>query len=303
MPKHTVLIAGPTASGKTGLALKIAERNGGIIINADALQVYSKWQVLTARPTDAEIAQAAHHLYGHVDETQDYSVGRWIKEVSDLLNKTDKPAIIIGGTGLYFGALLNGLSTIPPISSEIRSAANDHLEREGLAWFLARLNKDDPETLLKLDQNNPARLQRAWEVLEATGKGLSYWHARPTRPIIRIEETSPILLNWQVDDLNNRIDKRFETMVKSGAIEECERAKAAGFEAKLPANRAIGAKEIIEALDGKIAMQDAVVKSKTLTRQFAKRQRTWFRSKMKHWQHIEMSDAPDLGAIVNALPR
>ncbi|MBL1438006.1 MAG: tRNA (adenosine(37)-N6)-dimethylallyltransferase MiaA [Rhodobacteraceae bacterium] len=303
MPKHTVLIAGPTASGKTGLALKIAARNGGIIINADALQVYTKWRVLTARPTGAEMARAPHHLYGHVNEVQDYSVGRWIKEVSDLLNETEQSAIIIGGTGLYFAALLNGLSSIPPISAEIRSSGNEHREREGLAWFLEKLSQNDPETLLKLDQNNPARLQRAWEVLEATGRGLSYWHARPTRPTINIEETVPILLNWQVNDLNSRINTRFDNMIKSGAIEECETAKVAGFNAKLPANRAIGAKEIIDALDGKIAMQDAVIKSQTLTHQFAKRQRTWFRSKMKHWQHIEMSDAPDLDAIVSTLPR
>ncbi len=303
MPKRTVLIAGPTASGKTGLALRVAERIGGIIINADALQVYAKWRVLTARPTDAEMAQAPHHLYGHIDEAQDYSVGHWMKEVSDLLKNQEKPAVIIGGTGLYFGALLNGLSNIPPISPEIRLAGDAHRERDGVTWFMAHLSQNDPESLSKLDQNNPARLQRAWEVFEATGKGLAYWHARPTRPVIRLEETTAILLNWRVNDLNSRIDMRFETMMKSGAVEECEAASAAGFEAKLPANRAIGANEIIEALDGKITMQGAVIKSKTLTHQFAKRQRTWFRSKMKNWQQIEMSDTPDLDALVKTIPR
>lgn len=303
MPKRTVLIAGPTASGKTGLALKIAARTDGIIINADALQVYAKWRVLTARPTDAELAQAPHHLYGHVDEARDYSVGAWIKEVSDLLDKTDKPAIIIGGTGLYFNALLNGLSEIPPIPPEVREAGNMYRARGGVAWFMDVLSALDPDSLAKLDQNNPARLQRAWEVLAATGKGLAYWHARPTRSLVSLEETTPILLNWQPNDLNNRIDMRFETMLDTGAIAECEAAKAAGFDPALPANRAIGAKEIIDAIDGKITMQDAVIKAKTLTHQFAKRQRTWFRNKMQNWQQIDMSDNPDLDTLVKGLPR
>ncbi len=303
MPKRTVLIAGPTASGKTGLALKIAAHIDGIIINADALQVYAKWRVLTARPTDAELAQAPHHLYGHVDEARDYSVGAWIKDVSDIIEKADKPAIIIGGTGLYFSTLLNGLSEIPPIPPEVREAGNMQRERGGVAWFIETLSENDPQSLAKLDQNNPARLQRAWEVLESTGKGLAYWHARPTRSLISLEETSPILLNWQPNDLNIRIDMRFDSMMKSGAIEECEAAKAAGFNPILPANRAIGAKEIIDAIDGKITIQDAVIKAKTLTHQFAKRQRTWFRSKMQDWQQIDMSDSPDLDTLVKRLPR
>jgi len=303
MPKQTFLIAGATASGKTGLAIKIAERIGGIIINADALQVYSKWRVLTARPTQEELAQAPHHLYGHVDENRDYSVGAWIKEVTATLQNSDKPAIIIGGTGLYFGALLNGLSEIPPIPPDIRAAGDARRSHEGAVWFQERLSANDAETYAKLDQNNPARLQRAWEVLEATGKGLSYWHARPTPSLISLEETSAILLNWQPNDLNSRIDTRFDIMMNSGAIEECEAAKTAGFKASLPANRAIGAKEIIEALDGKITMQGAVIKSKTMTHQLAKRQRTWFRSKMRDWQQIDMSDNPNLDALTKTLLR
>jgi len=303
MARRTVLIAGSTASGKTGLAIKIADRIGGIIINADALQVYSKWRILTARPSQEELAQAPHHLYGHVDETYDYSVGVWLKEVSEILRNSDKPAIIIGGTGLYFAALINGLSDIPPIPANIRAAGNAHRENDGLTWFQQELSANDAETYVTLDQNNPARLQRAWEVLAATGKGLSYWHARPTPALISLEEAYPILLNWNVDDLNTRIDKRFDIMMDSGAVEECEAAIKAGFDSKIPANRAIGANEIISALDGKITMQDAVIKSKTLTHQFAKRQRTWFRSKMKNWQQVDMSEEPNLDALVEAIPR
>jgi len=303
MAKPTVLIAGPTASGKTGLAIKIAERIDGIIINADALQVYAKWRVLTARPTDAELACAPHHLYGHVDEHRDYSVGEWIKDVDECLKASDKPAIIIGGTGLYFGALLNGLSEIPPIPPDIRAVGDAHRLRYGVHWFQKHLVARDPETYAKLDQNNPARLQRAWEVLEATGKGLSYWHARPTRSLVTLEDTTPILLNWLPENLNSRIDKRFDLMMESGAIEECEAANASGFKANLPANRVIGAKEIIEAIDGKITMQEAVIKSKTLTHQFAKRQRTWFRSKMQNWQQVNMSDTPNLEQLIKSVPR
>ncbi|NOR63018.1 MAG: tRNA (adenosine(37)-N6)-dimethylallyltransferase MiaA [Rhodobacteraceae bacterium] len=303
MPKRTVLIAGATASGKTGLAIKFAERIGGIIINADALQVYSKWRVLTARPSQEELAQAPHHLYGHIEETSEYSVGAWIKEVTDILQNTEKPAVIIGGTGLYFGALLNGLSEIPPIPADIRAAGDAHRLGDGATWFQTQLLAKDAETYAKLDQNNPARLQRAWEVLEATGKGLSYWHARPIPSLLSLEETVPILLNWQVNDLNCRIDTRFDTMMESGAIAECEAAMSAGFDANLPANRAIGATEIIKALDGKTTMQDAVIKSKTLTHQFAKRQRTWFRSKMRDWQHIDMSEAPNLDEVIGSILR
>ncbi len=298
MRKRSVLIAGPTASGKTGLAIEIARRVDGIIINADALQVYAKWRILTARPSEEELAQAPHVLYGHVDEQQDYSVGAWIKDVSEVIDNTDKTPIIIGGTGLYFGALLNGLSEIPPIPPAIRDAGNAHREHDGAAWFRSHLQRFDPESLAKLDQNNPARLQRAWEVLEATGKGLTYWHARPTTPLISHEETTAILLNWQVNDLNDRINSRFDNMMESGAIEECEAARAAGFTPTLPANRAIGAREIIDALDGKIAMQEAVNKAKTLTHQYAKRQRTWFRSKMQNWQQVHMPTKPDLSALL-----
>jgi len=298
MPKRSVFIAGPTASGKSGLAIKVAQHIDGEIVNADALQVYAKWRVLTARPSDADLGLAPHHLYGHVGEEQDYSVGAWIKEITELTDKVEKPLVIVGGTGLYYSALLNGLSEIPPIPSDIRRAGNEHKEQDGAHWFLRQLNQCDPETLAKLDQNNPARLQRAWEVLVATGHGLSYWHARPTHPLYSLEKTTAILLNTQVKNLIHRIDSRFDDMMNSGALEECEAAKMAGFKPNLPANRAIGAREIIAALDGEITMQEAITKAKIQTHQFAKRQRTWFRSKMKDWRQLDMSEMPDVAALL-----
>lgn len=297
MKKKAILIAGPTASGKSSLALNIAKAIDGVIVNADALQVYENWCILTARPLDAELAQAPHYLYGHVGKNDPYSVGHWIKEVVQLLDTMNKSVIIVGGTGLYFTALTGGLSEIPAISPEIRAESEKLRAAHGIREFLEQLRANDPETLATLDQNNPARLQRAWEVLAATGKGMNYWHKRPTRAALPLEETIPILLNWNTFDLNYRIDQRFDIMMESGAIDECEMARTEGYDPKAPANRAIGAREIIQALDGKITMQDAVIKSKILTHQFAKRQRNWFRGKMKDWRQVDMSAKPDLNTL------
>jgi len=222
-------------------------------------------------------------------------------EVSQLIEKNAKLPIIVGGTGLYFTALTTGLSNIPPVPKAIRSRGDAMRLSHGPQWFRDVLNTDDPKTLATLDQNNPARLQRAWEVLEATGKGLHFWHARPTHPELPLEETVSITLNWNTFDLNTRIDQRFDIMMETGAIEECERARAEGFEPALPANRAIGAAEIIQALDGKITLQEAVTKSKILTHQFAKRQRNWFRNKMKDWWQVDMSAKPSLAKLTREI--
>ena len=297
MKPRAILIAGPTASGKSALALALAKRVNGAVVNADALQVYENWRILTARPSGAEIAEAPHFLYGHVKKDEEYSVGHWIKDVSQLIETETYIPIITGGTGLYFGALTNGLSPIPPVSAEVRAMGDQMRIERGAAGFREILVGSDPETLKTLDQQNPARLQRAWEVLESTGHGLAYWHARPARPLIALEETIAITLNWNADHLNSRIDRRFDIMMDTGALKECEAARLAGFNPDIPSSRAIGAREIIAALDGKITMQDAVIKSKILTHQFAKRQRTWFRSKMKNWQQIDMSATPDLDQL------
>jgi len=298
MNKQAILIAGATASGKSTLALKLAERVNGVIINADALQVYNNWRVLTARPSDSETKLVPHMLYGHVGKNTKYSVGEWIKDVSDVLDNSTYYPIIVGGTGLYFGALTNGLSAIPPIPDSVRARGDRYRIHDGAKWFRTELSILDPETFATLDQNNPARLQRAWEVVEATGKGLKYWHSQPAPALLPLEKTYPIVLNWEPDQLNDRIDQRFDIMLENGAIEECDTARLSGFNPELPSNRALGAKEIIDALDGKISMQDAVIKSKILTHQFAKRQRTWFRSKMKNWRQIQMPIPENTDAIV-----
>ncbi len=297
MSRQIVLIAGTTASGKSALALELAQRLDATIVNADALQIYAKWQVLTARPSAADLAKAPHALYGYVDEHDDYSVGHWLRAVTALLDDRKQNLIIVGGTGLYFGALLNGLSQIPAISPDIRQAGNAYRQREKGVYFLKVLQEKNPATLSKIDINNPVRLQRAWEVLISTGHGLDYWHSRPAPAPLALAHTTPLLLNSETSYTNARIDRRFDEMMQTGALEEC-RAAAAGFDPHLPANRAIGAREIIAAIHGEISFEEAASRAKILTHQYAKRQRTWFKSKMKDWKKIDI--APDFNLQVIA---
>lgn len=293
-----ILIAAPTASGKSGLAIALARKYNGVIINTDALQVYDKWRVLSARPSQTDEQTVPHRLYGHVPMAQHYSVGSWLLDVKQALQDTDLMPIFTGGTGLYFSALTNGLADIPAIPDAIRSKGNVIRDDIGKDWFADILSKNDPETFNAIDQLNPARLQRAWEVLEATGKGLQYWKSTTPPPLIRLEETLPILLNWQVNSLNARIDQRFDQMMDMGAVEEVKAVKNGYWHPALPSSRALGAAEIMDAIDGKINMEDAVIKAKTLTRQFAKRQRTWFRSKMSDWQQVTMGGSTSREEII-----
>ncbi len=278
--------------------MALAARYNGIIINADALQVYDKWKILSARPSGHDEKLAPHAAYGHVAMDCHYSVGSWISDIRKILQSTDLTPIFVGGTGLYFGALTNGLADIPPIPPEIRDQGNQIRDNVGKNWFAEILAKNDPETYENIDQLNPARLQRAWEVLETTGKGLEYWKSTTPPPLVRLEDTIPMVLNWQVNSLNNRIDTRFDQMIENGAVEEVKMVKDGYYHPALPSSRALGAAEIIDAIDGKITMQDAVSKAKLLTRQFAKRQRTWFRSKMKDWQQIAMDDSTSSTEII-----
>ena len=175
-----VLIAGQTASGKSHLALEIAEKHGGIIINADAIQVYKNWRILTARPSSVDEAKIKHKLYGHIDGATDYSVGTWIKEVNEILSSNSRP-IIVGGTGLYFSALTNGLVDIPEISEKIRLEADNRIKKNG---FESLIGEIDEETVKKIDKNNPMRVQRAWEVLRSTGRSLNSWHQETPKPTL-----------------------------------------------------------------------------------------------------------------------
>ncbi|MGY6706475.1 tRNA (adenosine(37)-N6)-dimethylallyltransferase MiaA [Roseinatronobacter sp.] len=273
-----VLLAGPTASGKSALALWLARAQGRVIINADALQVYDMWRVLSARPSDEETAQAPHFLYGCVARGQDWSVGHWLRALRPVLARHPN-AVIVGGTGLYFRALTEGLVDIPPTPADIRAQADQHMAAKGAAALLAEL---DPATVARIDTANPARIQRAWEVLRTTGRGLASWQDDTPPPLLPHSDTTPYVLRPPKDWLNDRIDSRFDTMIAAGALEEA-RAMLPHWSPGAPWTKAIGAPELIAHLQGHMSLSDATYAAKLATRQYAKRQRTWFRNRMQGW--------------------
>jgi tRNA dimethylallyltransferase len=286
-----ILIAGPTASGKSGLALALAERLGGGVINADALQVYANWRVLTARPTVEEEARAPHRLYGHLPATAAYSVGDWLRDIAATLDACRAESlrpIIVGGTGLNFKALTEGLAEIPPIPQEVRARAEVDFEALGLAAFAARLAEADPESFAVIDARNPARLRRAWEVLAATGEGMATWRARTPAPLIPLANAIPVLLIPDRAALYARSDARFAAMLATGALEEAGAAMSLPPDA--PALKALGAADLIAHLRGEITLDEASERASTATRNYAKRQLTWFRNQMTGWPAFPTSE-------------
>lgn len=276
-----VLIAGPTASGKSELALRIAERFGGVIVNADASQVYDCWQVISARPSPDEEARAPHRLYGHVAYDQEYSTGHWLREVTPLLTASQRP-IIVGGTGLYFTALTEGMAEIPPTPLHVRQDA----DQMDLAQLMAGV---DAETLTRLDTQNRARVQRAWEVQQATGRSLASWQDDTPPPVLALRDTVPIVFDVGKSWLLDRITRRFDHMLESGALDEVA-AMRDRYDPSLPACKAIGVPELMAYLDGTMTLEQARERATISTRQFAKRQRTWFRARMKAWNHLDLSN-------------
>jgi tRNA dimethylallyltransferase len=285
-----LIIAGPTASGKSGLALDVALRDGGVIINADALQVYSCWRVLTARPSVQDELAAQHRLFGHVSAETAYSVGTWLRETREVLAQTSARPIVVGGTGMYLSSIVNGLTEIPDIPLSIRQQGDQIRHTEGCAGFLDYLREHDQRTLASLDQNNPVRLQRAWEVHQATGRGLKDWHADPVTPLIPPGSGQLVLLDAKPEWLNDRIERRFDQMLDYGAIDECRAFMTLPAYQDLPSFRALGAAELTDYLLGKQTLEEARTKAVAATRQYAKRQRTWFRSKMLGWQTYAAQD-------------
>lgn len=248
-------------------------------MNADALQVYGNWRVLTARPDAADLAAAPHHLYGHVAWDVPYSVGHWLREVAALM--VGPRLIIVGGTGLYFRALTEGLADIPPTPADTRATA----DRLSLAEMIAAL---DPATAQGIDLNNRARVQRAWEVLQATGQGLAAWQAETPAPILRLTDCTALVLDAPVPWLNARIARRFDLMLANGALDEVA-AHLPHWTPAFPSMRAIGAPELIAHLRGECSVNAARDAAITASRQYAKRQRTWFRARMGAWRGIDPS--------------
>lgn len=277
-----ILIAGPTASGKSDLALQIAQNCGGVIVNADALQVYDNWRILSARPSTEDELRAPHQLYGHVAWDQDYSVGAWLRDVAPLLKQERRP-IIVGGTGLYFSALTQGLAEIPQTPPDVRKAANALVETLGYERLLQDL---DAETKDAIDVQNPMRVQRAWEVLHTTDKTIVAWQRDTPKPFLPLEKCVPVLVDVEKDILNTRIAKRFSQMIDLGALEEA-RENLNRWDPTVLSSKAIGAPELIAYLKGECLLEEACENATIATRQFAKRQRTWFRSKMKSWLRFQ----------------
>ena len=277
-PMRHLLIAGPTASGKSALALAVAQAQGGLIVNADALQVWSCWRVLTARPSADEEDAAPHALYGHVERGTPYSVGDWLRDVADLL---DRRLIVVGGTGLYLTALTQGLAPVPPTPAAIRAEGDARLAAEG---GLDRMVADlDPATRARIDTLNPARVQRAWEVLTATGRGLADWQADTPPPLIAPAAAQRVLVTADRDWLADRIAHRFHLMMQQGAVDEV-RAMLPRWDPAQQWARAIGAPDLVAYLRGEIDLPSAAERAIIATRQYAKAQRIWFRGRMKDWQ-------------------
>ncbi|MGR3544414.1 MAG: tRNA (adenosine(37)-N6)-dimethylallyltransferase MiaA [Paracoccus sp. (in: a-proteobacteria)] len=281
-----LLIAGPTASGKSALALQVAERQGGLIVNADAMQVWSCWRVLTARPSAADEAAASHALYGHVTPDRSYSVGDWLKDVGRL---TDRRLIVVGGTGLYLTALTRGLAYVPPVPPEIRFEGDALVAgKDGLARMVAGL---DARTRDRIDLRNPARVQRAWEVWRATGRGLAEWQADTPPPLITPARSQRLVVTADRDWLADRIARRFDLMMEQGALDEV-RAMLPLWDMSRQWARAIGAPELAASLRGETDRAEAVQRAVIATRQYAKSQRIWFRSRMHDWQPWPAGESP-----------
>ncbi len=279
--ERPVLISGPTASGKSALAMEIASRDGRLIVNADALQVYDTWRILSARPSAQDELDLPHALFGHIGRDQLYSTGHWLREVSALLTR---PVVIVGGTGLNFSVLTEGLADIPMVPQWVRAQANAIMASLGLG---ALLNELDAKTLAKIDKANPARVQRAWEVLRATGRGIADWQAETGTATLPISACDALVLTMDVAQLDGRIAQRFDAMLRAGALEEARAAlphwpdPAKGQTE--PWTKAIGAPELIGHLRGQSSLTEATTAAILASRQYAKRQRSWFRNRMKNW--------------------
>jgi len=283
---RAVLIAGPTASGKSALALRLAETIGGIIVNADSMQVYRDLRVITARPSAEEEASVPHRLYGQVDAAVNYSTGQWLRDVAVVLDEVKaagRVPILVGGTGLYFKALTGGMAAVPATPQDIRDRVRGRVASEGIAPLYAELLERDPATAHRLMPNDRSRICRALEVLDATGRSLSDWHKEAMPPLVDAEHAAKIFLTCERKQLVGRIEKRFAAMLNMGALEEVRALAARKLDPLLPAMKAHGVPWLVRHLNGEISLNEAAAGAIMDTRRYAKRQLTWFRNQMKDW--------------------
>lgn len=285
-----MLIAGPTASGKSALALTLAQKAGGVVINTDSMQVYRDLRIITARPTAEEEALVPHRLYGHVDAGVNFSAGSWVADAARVLAevRAEKSLpIFVGGSGLYFKALTRGLSAVPPIPSEVRDSVRARLERDGVEALHAELGLRDPVSAERLKPRDRSRIARALEVVEATGRSLTDWHREGLPPLLPQGEFSAVFLAPERDQLYARIDARFDAMLAAGALEEVAALAARRLDPLLPAMKAHGVPALIRHLKGEITREEAAEIGRADTRHYAKRQFTWFRHQLPEFEWVK----------------
>jgi len=291
-----ILIAGPTASGKSALALALAERLGGTVINADSMQVYRDLRIITARPSLAEEAHVPHRLFGHVDAAENYSVGRWCRDVAVVLDEVraaGRMPILVGGTGLYFKAVTSGLAAVPEIPQEVRAAVRARILNEGAPALHAELMQRDPATAARLMVNDRSRISRALEVVLATGRALSDWHHDALPPLVQPNKAVKLFITCERKELVRRIETRFHAMLAAGALDEVRALAARKLDPLLPAMKAHGVPWLIRHLSGEISLEEAAEGGIMDTRRYAKRQVTWFRNQMDDWTSVPAEDAFD----------
>nr|B0T4U9.1 RecName: Full=tRNA dimethylallyltransferase; AltName: Full=Dimethylallyl diphosphate:tRNA dimethylallyltransferase; Short=DMAPP:tRNA dimethylallyltransferase; Short=DMATase; AltName: Full=Isopentenyl-diphosphate:tRNA isopentenyltransferase; Short=IPP transferase; Short=IPPT; Short=IPTase [Caulobacter sp. K31] len=297
-----VLIAGPTASGKSALALKMARETGGEIVNADSMQIYGGLPVLTAAPSPEELAQAPHHLFGAVDAADAWSVGKWLAAATAVLDDIaarDRTAIVVGGTGLYFRALTHGLADIPPVSETQREVSALLYAAQGEPEFRDVLAALDPEAEARIEIGDRQRLLRAHAVAIATGKSLTAWQT-DTKPTLADGTWTGLVLDPPRAQLYDRCDARLGLMVERGALDEVRAMEARGLEPALPALKALGYRELAAHLRGETSLDQALDAARQETRRYAKRQMTWFRNQTPDWERVETL-AP-YGSLRDRLP-
>ncbi|CDZ61529.1 tRNA (adenosine(37)-N6)-dimethylallyltransferase MiaA [Neorhizobium galegae] len=285
-----ILITGPTASGKSALALRLARETNGVVINADSMQVYDTLRVLTARPAEDEMDGVPHLLYGHVPATRAYSTGEWLRDVAALLPELAREGrlpVFVGGTGLYFKALTGGLSDMPEISQEIRCEVRLRLKEEGPEALHAELSARDAAVAASLEPKDGQRIVRALEVLAETGRSIAEFQGRQGPMVIDPSRAKKLVVLPDRKLLHERIDRRFETMLESGAVDEVRALLALGPAPDLPVMKAIGVAQIAEMRENRMSREEVIERGSALTRQYAKRQMTWFRNQMdESWERL-----------------
>ncbi|WP_395942218.1 tRNA (adenosine(37)-N6)-dimethylallyltransferase MiaA [Brevundimonas aurantiaca] len=287
-PPLVTLIAGPTASGKSALALKMARETGAVIINADSQQLYADLRILTARPSPEDEAQAEHRLYGVADAAEAWSVGKWSRAALAILAELraeNRPAILVGGTGLYFTALTRGLADIPPVASAVRDQVEADFLVQGEALFRTRLAEIDPAAAQAIEAGDRQRLVRAMSVHAATGRPLTAWKSQ-TQPLLAPESWTGLVIEPDRQVLYADCDRRADLMVENGALDEVRRLVARDLSPALPAMKAVGVRELAACVSGALDREAAVAALKQATRNYAKRQLTWFRNQCRDWSRI-----------------